>query len=71
MSIGPSYMPDEGDWICGQCGVSLVQRKIQVFYLSSAFDVSLPSCPQCQRILVPKSLAEGKMLEVQSLLEDK
>ena len=45
--------------------------KVQVFYLNSAFDVMLPRCPQCGLTMVPKSLAEGKMLEVEALLEDK
>ena len=40
-------------------------------YLNSAFDVMLPRCPQCGLTMVPKSLAEGKMLEVEALLEDK
>ena len=35
------------------------------------FDVFLPRCPQCGLTMVPKSLAEGKMLEVETLLEDK
>jgi hypothetical protein len=71
MSIGPNYAPDEGDWICDACACALEQQKIQVFYLESAFDVSLPACPKCKLTLTPKSLAEGKMLEVEALLEDK
>ena len=71
MSIGPSYIPDFGDWICEKCQCALVQQKTQARYLDSAFDVALPTCPQCGLILVPKSLAEGKMLEVEGLLEDK
>ena len=71
MSIGPKYTPDEGDWVCDACGLPLEQRKIQVRYLESAFDVSLPACPKCTLTLTPKSLAEGKMLEVEALLEDK
>ncbi len=71
MSIGPNYNPDAGDWLCAACACPLEQQKVQVFYLESAFDVSLPTCPQCGLILVPKSLAEGKMLEVESLLEVK
>ncbi len=44
---------------------------MQAFYLDSAFSVSLPACPQCSLVLVPKSLSEGKMLEVERMLEDK
>ncbi|MCL2790158.1 MAG: DNA-binding protein [Desulfobulbus sp.] len=71
MSMSPNYTPDDGDWICEACACPLEQQKVQVFYLESAFDVSLPACPRCKRILIPKSLAEGKMLEVEALLEDK
>lgn len=71
MSMGPSYTPDEGTWICARCQCPLEQSKVQACYLNSAFDVFLPRCPQCGLTLVPKSLAEGKMVEVEALLEDK
>jgi hypothetical protein len=65
------YAPDQGDWVCARCGVALEQKTMAVTYLGSAFDVSLPYCPQCGRTLVPQSLALGKMAEVEALLEDK
>ncbi|CAK7048128.1 MAG: hypothetical protein DESF_02019 [Desulfovibrio sp.] len=71
MSMGPNYGPDSGQWVCGRCREPLEQGKVPVFYLNSAFDVFLPRCPQCGLTLVPKSLAEGKMAEVEALLEDK
>ena len=71
MSMTPNYGPDGGTWLCGRCHVPLEQLKTTVFYLNSAFDVVLPRCPQCGLTLIPKSLAEGKMLEVEALLEDK
>ncbi|MDR2745364.1 MAG: DNA-binding protein [Desulfovibrio sp.] len=71
MSMAPDYPPDGGQWMCARCREPLEQIKMQVFYLNSAFDVSLPSCPKCGLTMTPKSLAEGKMLEVEALLEDK
>lgn len=71
MSMGPNYGPDAGDWVCARCGCALEQSKMQASYLKSAFDVFLPHCPQCELTMVPKSLAEDKMLEVEALLEDK
>ena len=71
MSMQPEYKPDDGEWICDTCRVPLEQTKVQVLYLGSAFDVSLPQCPGCGQTFVPKSLAEGKMAEVEALLEDK
>ena len=71
MTMGPNYPPDPGQWLCARCRVPLEQSKVQVSYLNSAFDVLLPRCPCCGLTLVPCSLAEGKMLEVEALLEDK
>lgn len=71
MSMEPNYGPDAGEWFCARCGERLEQRKVQAFYMNSAFDVLLPRCPSCGLTLVPKSLAEGKMAEVEALLEDK
>ena len=71
MSMIPEYEADFGEWFCGRCEIPLEQLKVPVFYLNSAFDVVLPRCPKCGLTLVPKSLAYGKMLEVEALLEDK
>ena len=71
MSMGPNYAPDGGQWVCCRCNVPLEQGKVPVFYLTSAFDVILPRCPKCGLTQTPKSLAEGKMVEVEALLEDK
>ena len=69
--LSPTYFPDDGQWICERCSCPLEQQKMQVFYLDNAFEVSLPACPKCGLTLTPKSLAYGKMLEVERLLEDK
>lgn len=71
MALNPTYTPDKGDWACARCNESLVQKTMPVTYLGSAFDVSLPYCPKCGLTLVPRSLAMGKMAEVEALLEDK
>ena len=44
MAMEPRYEPDPGDWVCARCGVPLEQVRVQVGYLGSAFDVSLPRC---------------------------
>ena len=44
---------------------------VQAAYLQGAFDVTLPRCPKCGMTLVPGELADGKMAEVEGLLEDK
>ena len=45
MAMEPNYAPDPGDWVCARCQCPLEQVKVQVGYLGSAFDVSLPLLP--------------------------
>ena len=71
MTMIPEFGPGEAKLICGRCNVKLEQIKVSVFYLNSAFEVVLPRCPKCGLTYVPKELAQGKMLEVETLLEDK
>ncbi|WP_346664519.1 DVU_1557 family redox protein [uncultured Mailhella sp.] len=71
MSLEPNFTTDDGDWVCAKCHVPLEQIKVQALYMHSAFDVILPRCPSCGLTLIPQSLAEGKMAEVEALLEDK
>ncbi len=59
------------DWQCAACHQPLQPAKVNVRYLHSVFNVELMACPQCGFVLVPESLAMGKMLEVEQLLEDK
>lgn len=66
-----NFAPDHGTWICGRCRVPLEQINVQALYLQSAFDVTLPRCPKCGMTLIPEYLAEGKMQEVEALVEDK
>ena len=54
MAMEPNYAPDPGDWVCARCQCPLEQVKVQVGYLGSAFDVSLPRCPSCGLTMIPK-----------------
>lgn len=62
---------EETAWSCAACNQPLQPTKVQVNYLKSAFHVELMACPRCGFTFVPGSLAIGKMLEVEQLLEDK
>lgn len=61
---GPSYL-------CAKCNKPLVPRKVIASYLGSEFPIELWKCPGCGKVLVPKELATGKMLQVEQALEDK
>ncbi len=65
------FIPDDMAWHCRPCGVALVAGKVELSYLNSVFQVELPVCPQCGRIMIEEDLALGRMLEVEQLLEDK
>ena len=58
-------------WQCATCQKPMEPAKVNVSYLNSVFNVELMTCPECGFIRVPESLAVGKMLEVEKLLEDK
>ena len=58
-------------WQRATCQKPMEPAKVNVSYLNSVFNVELMTCPDCGFILVPESLAVGKMLEVEKLLEDK
>lgn len=58
-------------WICGKCQSPLELKPVRIEYLGNAFPVDLPKCPNCGLILIPESLALGKMAEVEQALEDK
>ncbi len=61
----------ESPLLCGKCKVPLVLGKVTAAYLGSEFPLELWKCPGCGKILVPESLATGKMLQVEQALEDK
>ncbi|MGC8493917.1 MAG: DVU_1557 family redox protein [Syntrophobacteraceae bacterium] len=61
----------ESEWLCSRCGLALEIGKVDVGYLGSVFPVDLYRCPKCGQTFVPEDLAEGKMAEVEKLLEDK
>lgn len=60
-----------GGWLCGACDEPLQRLPVDITYMGSSFQVELPRCPKCGFTYIPPELAEGKMLEVERILEDK
>jgi hypothetical protein len=58
-------------WRCATCGSGLVQAKVEIAYLGSAFPVELFCCPDCGVVYVPEELALARMAEAEKILEDK
>ncbi|GBC59433.1 hypothetical protein DENIS_0372 [Desulfonema ishimotonii] len=63
--------PETVDWECATCGRALELSKVHVAYLESRFTVELLRCPDCGLVYIPEELANGKMAEVERILEDK
>jgi ribosomal protein S27AE len=57
--------------ICGKCGAALVPVKAQFGYLGHTFHTEVPGCPECGWVFISEELAGGRMMEVETLLEDK
>lgn len=73
MSLATNQLPEMNlaGWVCQKCGRPLQTRPVDVTYMGSSFRVDLPGCLTCGHTFIPSILAEGKMLEVEKMLEDK
>ncbi len=58
-------------WKCGKCDRELVLKKTVFSYLGNTVAHEVPACPKCGKVFIPQELAEGRMAEVEELLECK
>ena len=65
--VGPADL----EWTCCRCGVAMELGPVRLSYLGNAFTLELPRCPSCGQLLIPETLATGRMAEVERILEDK
>jgi hypothetical protein len=56
---------------CAKCDAELVTQQYTFGYMNRTFGYEVPVCPRCGRAYISRELAEGKMAEVEILLEDK
>lgn len=56
---------------CGKCGAELVKRQVIFSYMNRTFGHEVPVCPVCGKAYISRELAEGKMNEVEMMLEEK
>ncbi len=62
---------EERTWKCGKCDRELVLKKTVLTYLGHTVAHEVPTCPKCGKVYICEDLAEGKMSEVEQVLEDK
>lgn len=58
-------------WKCRKCGEELIIKKTLFNYLEHAFSEELPRCPKCGKVLITSELANGRMTDVEEMLEGK
>ena len=56
---------------CMKCDQELVVKKVVFEYMGHTVAHEVPSCPKCGKVYISEELAEGRMAEVEQLLEDK
>ncbi len=68
-SLQDMEMP--ADWSCSGCGAPLSAAKVSLEYLDNRFTPDLPACHACNQVFISEELSQGKMIEVEKMLEDK
>ena len=56
---------------CVKCDRELAPRKIVFEYMGHTVAHEVPTCPKCGKVYISEDLAEGRMSEVEQMLEDK
>lgn len=64
-------MSGERNVKCARCGAELVNRQTTFSYMGRTFGHEVPVCPKCGKVFISRELAEGRMAEVEQLMEDK
>lgn len=64
-------MSENRVWKCAKCGVELVNKRVTFSYMGRSFGHEVPVCPQCGQVFISRELAQGRMAEVEALMEDK
>ena len=65
MSVGENRL------CCVRCDRELQLRKVVLEYMGHTVAHEVPVCPKCGKVYISEELAEGRMSEVEQLLEDK
>jgi hypothetical protein len=70
-SSAAESVPASNQLVCARCRLPLEAIEMKFEYLKHEFTHAIPQCPECGQPHIPEALARGKMLEVETMLEDK
>jgi len=62
---------NEKKWKCSKCDEEMILKKTVFSYLGRSFAHEVPVCLKCGKVFISKELAEGRIAEVEEMLEDK
>lgn len=57
--------------ICDRCKVEMEELEAQFSYLGKSFRHKVSRCPQCGQICLSEELVNGRMSQVEAMMEDK
>ena len=57
--------------ICDKCNVEMQLIEVHFKYLNRSFRYKVPRCPQCGQVSLPEELVNGRMSEVEAMIEEK
>jgi hypothetical protein len=61
----------QDELVCARCNQTLTKGEVTVEYMGFSFPAQLLRCPTCGAAHIAEELANGQMLEVELMLEDK
>ena len=64
-------MEEKQTLICDLCKVEMVEQNAEFAYLNRSFRHKVLRCPECGQIFIPEKLANGRMNDVERMLEEK
>lgn len=64
-------MEEKQTMICDKCKIKMEDKEIQFSYLNRSFRHKVPRCPACGQVFLPEELVNGRMSQVEAILEEK
>ncbi len=64
-------MDEKQTLICNKCKVEMEDSEVQFGYLNHFFRHKVQRCPECGQVYLPEELVNGRMSEVEIVLEEK
>ncbi|MBR7189704.1 MAG: DNA-binding protein [Oscillospiraceae bacterium] len=59
------------DIVCDRCRAKMELARADFTYLGHNFHTEVMRCPKCGAVYIPQELAEGKIADAETALEDK